>query len=59
MFLVRVIGSGFGKARHLLEHEVFTTVNEVAQAAGYSSGSYLTKVYEDRSGKKPGEYFQT
>ncbi|MCB9289664.1 MAG: response regulator [Lewinellaceae bacterium] len=45
------------KARHLLEHQVYTTVNEVAQAAGYSSGSYLTKVYQERFGKKPGDYF--
>lgn len=45
------------KARHLLEHGVYTTVSEVAQATGYSSGSYLTKVYEERFGKKPGDYF--
>ncbi len=46
------------KARHLLEHQVYTTISEVAQAAGYSSGSYLTKVYQERFGKKPGDYFQ-
>ena len=45
------------KARHLLEHQVYTTVNEVAQATGYSSGSYLNKVYQERFGKKPGDYF--
>jgi DNA-binding response OmpR family regulator len=45
-------------ARQLLERQVYTTVNEVAQAAGYSSGSYLTKVYHQRFGKKPGDYFQ-
>ncbi|WP_421947048.1 ATP-binding protein [Phaeodactylibacter xiamenensis] len=45
-------------ARQLLERQVYTTVNEVAQAAGYSSGSYLTKVYDQRFGKKPGDYFQ-
>ncbi len=45
------------KARHLLEHQVYTTINEVAQATGYSSGSYLTKLYQERFGKKPGDYF--
>lgn len=45
------------KARHLLEHQAYTTINEVAQAAGYSSGSYLTKVYHERFGKKPSDYF--
>jgi signal transduction histidine kinase/DNA-binding response OmpR family regulator/streptogramin lyase len=44
-------------ARQLLERQVYTTVSEVAQAAGYSSGSYLTKVYGQRFGKKPGDYF--
>ena len=44
------------KARHLLENQIYTTVNEVAQAVGYSSGSYLTKMYEASFGKKPGEY---
>ncbi|NRA50482.1 MAG: response regulator, partial [Phaeodactylibacter sp.] len=45
-------------ARQLLERQTYTTVNEVAQAAGYSSGSYLSKVFHERFGKKPGEYFQ-
>ena len=44
------------KARTLLENGVYTTVGEVAAAAGYSSGSYLTKSYQDRFGKKPGAY---
>lgn len=46
-------------ARQLLERQVYPTVNEVAQAAGYSSGSYLSKVYSERFGKKPGEYLQS
>ncbi len=44
------------KARHLLEHKVYTTISEVAQAAGYSSGSYLNKVYLEHFGKKPSDY---
>jgi DNA-binding response OmpR family regulator len=44
------------KARHLLEHKVYTTISEVAKAAGYSSGSYLTKVYLEHFGKKPSDY---
>jgi signal transduction histidine kinase/DNA-binding response OmpR family regulator len=45
------------KARHLLENQAYTTVNEVAQAAGFSSGSYLTKTYRAHFGKKPSDYF--
>lgn len=45
------------KARSSLEHRTCSTVEEVAAAAGYSSGSYLTKSFEERFGKKPGEYF--
>ena len=45
------------KARSLLEHRTCSTMEEVAAAAGYSSGSYLTKSFEERFGKKPGEYF--
>ncbi|WP_170110308.1 hybrid sensor histidine kinase/response regulator transcription factor [Flavilitoribacter nigricans] len=45
------------KARQLLEQQVYTTVNEVARVSGYSSGSYLTRIYQERFGKKPGDYF--
>jgi signal transduction histidine kinase/DNA-binding response OmpR family regulator len=45
------------KARHLLENQSFTTVNEVAAECGYSSGSYLTKVFQERFGKTPSDYF--
>lgn len=43
------------KARHLLENKVYTTISEVARASGYSSASYLTKTYQERFGKKPGD----
>lgn len=44
------------KARTLLENQVYMTINEVADASGYSSGSYLTKSFQERFGKKPSEY---
>lgn len=45
------------KARQLLENQVYSTVGEVANAVGYSSGSYLNKVYLERFGKNPSAYF--
>ncbi len=45
------------KARYLLETQAFTTVSEVAHASGFSSGSYLAKVFQEHFGKKPGDYF--
>ena len=44
------------KARHLLEIRACNTVNEVAAACGYSSGSYLAKLFQQRFGKMPGDY---
>jgi signal transduction histidine kinase/DNA-binding response OmpR family regulator len=44
------------KARHLLENKACNTVGEVAAACGYSSGSYLAKVFQERFGKLPGDY---
>jgi len=44
------------KARSLLENGVYKTVEEVAAATGYSSGSYLTKSFQERFGKKPAAY---
>lgn len=44
------------KARYLLENKVYSTINEVAHASGYSSASYLAKAYQERFGKKPGDY---
>lgn len=44
------------KARHLLENGVYTTINEVAAECGFSSGSYLNKLYQEHFGKKPSEY---
>lgn len=45
------------KARHLLENKIYSTTTEVAHVTGFSSGSYLIKVYKERFGKSPGEYF--
>lgn len=45
------------KTRFLLENKTFGTVSEVAQTSGFSSSSYLAKVYRERFGKSPGEYF--
>lgn len=46
------------KARQFLEHQVYSTVGEVAHACGYSSGSYLSKIYVERFGKKPSDYLE-
>lgn len=46
------------KARSLLENGVYTTVGEVAAACGYSTGSYLTKSFQERFGKKPIDYIR-
>lgn len=43
-------------AKAALQKGVYKTVEEVAAATGYSSGSYLTKSFQERFGKKPGEY---
>jgi len=44
------------KARHLLENKACQTVSEVAGLTGFSSGSYLTKLYKAHFGKSPSEY---
>jgi signal transduction histidine kinase/DNA-binding response OmpR family regulator len=44
------------KARHLLESRAYSTVSEVAEACGYSSGSYLSRIFQERFGKMPGDY---
>lgn len=44
------------KARHLLENKVYSTTAEVARTSGYSSSSYLAKIYQQRFGKMPGDY---
>ena len=44
------------RARYLLECKAYLTVNEVAAACGYSSGSYLTKVFQERFGRLPSDY---
>jgi signal transduction histidine kinase/CheY-like chemotaxis protein/methylphosphotriester-DNA--protein-cysteine methyltransferase len=46
------------KARHLLESGACKTVEEVASNTGFSSGSYLKKVYEGHFGKSPAEYLR-
>jgi signal transduction histidine kinase/DNA-binding response OmpR family regulator len=46
------------KARHLLESGACKTVEEVAGRTGFSSGSYLKKVYEGHFGKSPSEYLR-
>ncbi len=45
------------KARHLLEKNAMNTVSEISYAVGFSSVSYFSKVYGDRFGKKPSEYY--
>jgi DNA-binding response OmpR family regulator/nitrogen-specific signal transduction histidine kinase len=44
------------KARHLLESKAYQTVAEVAYASGFSTPSYLTKLYNSRFGKRPSAY---
>ncbi len=46
------------KARHLLESNACRTVEEVATRTGFSSGSYLKKVYKGHFGKSPAEYLR-
>lgn len=45
------------KARENLEVKRFASVSETAYAAGFSKPSYFTKLYSERFGKKPSEYF--
>jgi signal transduction histidine kinase/DNA-binding response OmpR family regulator len=47
------------KARHLLENKAFATIGEVAASCGFSSGSYLTKIFKEKFGKKPSDYIKT
>jgi signal transduction histidine kinase/CheY-like chemotaxis protein len=46
------------KARYLLENNACQTVGEVASLTGFSSGSYLTKLYKAHFGKSPSEYLK-
>lgn len=45
------------KARHLLEKNAMNTVSEISYAVGFSSVGYFSKVYGDRFGKRPSEYY--
>lgn len=44
------------KARQLLENKSFSTISEIAYASGFNTPGYFTQVYENRFGKRPGEY---
>lgn len=44
------------KARQLLESRTYETIAEVAYACGFNTPAYFSKVYENRFGKRPGEY---
>lgn len=44
------------RARQLLERHSHKTVLEIANAVGFSSTSYFTKLYAERFGRKPSDY---
>ena len=44
------------QARQLLEAGNFGTVAAVADAVGFASAKYFSKVYEERFGRRPGDY---
>ena len=46
------------KARQLLENQSLSTIAETAYACGFNTPGYFTKVYEQRFGKRPAEYFE-
>ena len=47
------------KARHLLENRAFFTVAEVANHVGFNTTEYFSKIFKERFGKLPKEYFRT
>lgn len=44
-------------ARAMLENTTHETVSEIRLAVGISDGSYFAKIYHERFGKMPSEYF--
>lgn len=44
-------------AKHMLEQGKHDTILEVSQAVGFKKSSYFSKIYTDRFGKRPIEYF--
>jgi signal transduction histidine kinase/DNA-binding response OmpR family regulator len=45
-------------ARRLFEDQAFFTIAEVAYASGFNTPVYFSKVYENRFGKRPADYFE-
>jgi signal transduction histidine kinase/DNA-binding response OmpR family regulator len=45
------------KAKHYLEAKVYRSVAETCYAVGFEKPSYFSKIYIERSGKKPSSYF--
>lgn len=46
------------KARQLLENKVYPTIAEVAYSVGFSTPEYFSKIFKNRFGKSPSDYFK-
>lgn len=46
------------KARQLLENKACTTIAEISYSVGFSTPEYFSRIYKNRFGKLPSDYFK-